>query len=277
MSKNYDHRTVKGFGKEWNRFDQTDLDDEELTDIFESYFSLFPWEDLPESSIGFDMGCGRGRWAKFVAPRVYRLCCIDTSIKALDIARKNLRSIGNCEFHHASIDSLPFPDSSMDFGYALGILHHIPDTLEGIKSCAKKLKPGAPLLLYIYYAFENRPIWFRVTWYLSGGVRRIVSKLPFNFKYNITQIIAVIVYYPLARISLFLEKLCFKVDTFPLSINRKRSFYTMRTDALDRFGTRLEKRYTKPQKKMTVDAGLEKIEFREAPPYWCSIGYRRMV
>jgi len=245
MSINYDPKTVRGFGEEWNRFNQTELCDEELLDVFKSYFSLFPWDILPDSPIGFDMGCGSGRWAKLVAPKAGKLYCIDASGKALDIARKNLMNFDNCEFHHSSMDNLPFSDGSMDFGYSLGVLHHIPDTFEGINSCVKKLKPGAPLLLYLYYAFDNRPIWFRAVWRLSDLIRRIISKLPFRLKYILTQLIALFVYYPFARVSLFFERLGFNIDPFPLSIYRKRSFYTMRTDALDRFGTRLEKRYTR--------------------------------
>ena len=70
-------------------------------------------------------------------------------------------SYSNCEFHCASVDAIPLPDDSADFGYSLGVLHHVPDTQKGILECVRKLKPGAPFLLYLYYAFDNRPWWFR--------------------------------------------------------------------------------------------------------------------
>ena len=41
------------------------------------------------------------------------------------------------------------------------------------------------------------------------------------------------------------ERLGTDVRHFPLSAYRDRSFYTMRTDALDRFGTRLERRFSR--------------------------------
>jgi hypothetical protein len=51
--------------------------------------------------------------------------------------------------------------------------------------------------------------------------------------------------------------------------------YTMRTDALDRFGTRLEHRLSRGETKAMMDAvGLRDIRFSESPPYWCAIGYR---
>ncbi len=61
MKENVDVRTVEGFGDEWERFDQSALSEDELNELFSRYFSLFPWEMLPESAIGFDMGCGSGR------------------------------------------------------------------------------------------------------------------------------------------------------------------------------------------------------------------------
>ena len=70
----------------------------------------------------------------------------------------------NVEFHHASADAIPLPDGSQDFGYSLGVLHHIPDTARAMADAVRKLKPGAPFLVYLYYDFENRPAWFRGLW-----------------------------------------------------------------------------------------------------------------
>ena len=49
----------------------------------------------------------------------------------------------------------------------------------------------------------------------------------------------------------------------------------MQTDALDRFGTQLEKRYSKKDiEEMLIKAGLEKIVFRDSAPFWCALGYK---
>jgi hypothetical protein len=49
----------------------------------------------------------------------------------------------------------------------------------------------------------------------------------------------------------------------------------MRTDAFDRFGTRLEKRFTAQEiRAMMEGAGLRDIRFRNGPPYWCALGVR---
>ena len=47
-----------------------------------------------------------------------------------------------------------------------------------------------------------------------------------------------------------------------------------RTDALDRFGTRLERRFTKAEMhKLMEEAGLENITF-STTSFWTAIGYR---
>ncbi len=90
-TRNIDLKTVEGFGDEWRRFDQKPIGDEELNRLFQEYFRIFPWDELGTDAIGFDLGCGSGRWARLVAPRVGRLHCIDASEAALSVARSNLR------------------------------------------------------------------------------------------------------------------------------------------------------------------------------------------
>ena len=275
MAANVDRRTVEGFGDEWSRFDQSELLESERNAIFNMYFAIFPWHCLDSASEGFDLGCGSGRWAQLVAPRVGRLHCIDPS-DAIDVARRNLSAHSNCVFHRATVDAIPLADASMDFGYSLGVLHHIPDTEAGIRACAQKLKPGAPLLLYIYYRFDNRPWWFHPLWRLSYWVRGVVSRLPSDLRYWTSMALAATVYWPLARTARLLERLGVNVDNFPLSAYRGRTFYGLRSDALDRFGTRLEKRFTRSEiRAMMERSGLERIEFAPGLPFWTAVGFRR--
>lgn len=272
---NKDQTTIDGFGDEWQRFDQTGMTKTDSKEIFESYFSIFPWCDLPKDAIGFDLGCGSGRWAKAVAPRVGKLHCIDPSV-AINVARRNLQEQLNCEFHNVGVDAIPVPEKSMDFGYSLGVLHHIPDTKAALASCVTKLKPGAPFLLYLYYAFDNRPAWFRMLWQLSELIRWLVSRMPHSLRYVMSQIIAALIYWPLARFAKLAELLGADVKNYPLAIYRNWGFYVMRTDALDRFGTRLEQRFSRIEiEKMMESAGLERIVFCEKTPFWCAVGFAR--
>ena len=272
MNNNLDQRTVEGFGDEWTRFDQSGMSVTEAQIIFDNYFSIFPWDSLPDNASGFDMGCGSGRWARFIAPRVGRLHCIDPS-SAIDIARSNLSAFDNVEFHSASVADNSLLKESQDFGYSLGVLHHVPDTAAAIRSCVELLRPGAPLLLYLYYAFDNRPVWFRSLWKISDFFRHIISRLPPKLKNIVTDFIALVMYLPIARCSALLDAFGVNVKHIPLYAYRHCSFYTMRTDSLDRFGTALERRFSRSEiESMMRSAGLVNIRFSDSSPYWCAVG-----
>lgn len=275
-ARNLDPDTVAGFGVEWNRYDQKAVSPVELRAYFDAYFKIFPWNSLPPAPVGFDMGCGSGRWANLVAPRVAELHCIDASKDALAVAKRNLADHTNCVFHNESVDTMSLEPRSMDFGYSLGVLHHIPDPLAGLRACTRALKPGAPFLVYLYYAFDNRPAWFRTIWRASDALRRAICQLPPEARIRLTQVIAASIYWPLARTARALERFGLTLQSLPLYAYREASFYTMQTDALDRFGTKLEHRFSAEQvRKLMESAGIERVTLNQDAPFWCAVGYAR--
>jgi SAM-dependent methyltransferase len=261
-SINLDVKTVKGFGKEWATFTQEALADSERDVLFRQYFSLIDWNKGPKRAL--DFGSGSGRWDALAAGLVTELVAGDASSEALLVARKNIRN-SNISFVRCSADSLPFPDNFFDLIFSLGVLHHLPDTEGAIRCLAAKLKPGGELLLYLYYAFDNRPHWFKALWRVTDLARKFISRLPFPLRRVFSEVAAVIVYWPLARTAKYLPV----SETWPLKIYADRSFYVMRTDALDRFGTRLENRFTKQQiTTMLQSSGFIGIRFSDSAPYW---------
>ena len=81
MNKNINQEVVNDFGKEWDKYDQSKLN-LKLEEAYLQYFHLLPEKYLNSNATGFDAGCGSGRWAKFVAPKVRSLYCFDPSQKA---------------------------------------------------------------------------------------------------------------------------------------------------------------------------------------------------
>jgi hypothetical protein len=113
-------------------------------------------------------------------------------------------------------------------------------------------------------------------WQVTDWVRKVVSCMPHGLRYAMSQVIAALVYWPLARSANLAENFGVNVKNFPLASYRNCGFYVMRTDAFDRFGTRLEQRFTQLEiKTMMEQAGLERIEFSNRVPFWCAVGYRR--
>jgi SAM-dependent methyltransferase len=273
---NIDAKTVADFGAEWRAFDQSSVPQAELDQMFASYFAVFPWPELRADAVGADLGCGSGRWAQRVAGRVGHLHCVDASADALGVAARNLRARGNVSFHLGSVGEPPLAADSLDFAYCLGVLHHVPDPGAALRACAGLLKPRAPLLVYMYHDLGDRPRWYRGLWRLADVGRRSVSRLPHPVKRVVADAVAIIVYWPLARLAAAVEGVGASVEVMPLTFYRDKSFYTMRTDALDRFGTRLEQRFSRDELEgMMQAAGLEGITFSSEPPFWCAVGRRR--
>jgi glycosyltransferase involved in cell wall biosynthesis/SAM-dependent methyltransferase len=275
---NLDKKVVDDFGFEWSIFDNEELSNSSLKEIWEDYFHIFPWHALPKGGgVGADIGCGSGRWAKFVAPKVKKLYLIDPSKSAVNVAKNKLLQFNNLEFLITSADRLLVDDESLDFAYSLGVLHHIPNINQAFQSISKKLKKGAPFLVYLYYSLDNKPVWYRYLWKFSDLFRILISTLPFRLKYFISQLTAILVYWPIARLGYFFVKLGLDVrKVWPLIYYSNKPFYVMKNDALDRFGTRLEQRFSKIEiKSLFIDNGFTDIKFSDREPYWCVCGIKK--
>lgn len=272
---NKNTKVIKEFGEEWIKFNYSKIDLKKLKQNFDEYFDIVSDDFLSEKSEGFDMGCGSGRWAQFVAPKVQHLNCIEPS-DAIKVAKINLKDFKNITYYNQTTDTCSLKKGSQDFGYCLGVLHHIPDTEKALNDCSGLLKKGSPFLLYLYYNFENKPFWFKAIWKLSDYLRKIIAPSPRLIKMFLCNLIAYLIYYPLIIISLLLERIGLNVDNVPLSEYRNKPFYQSRNDALDRFGTRLEQRFSRAQiKEMLERTGFENIKFSNKAPFWCCVAYKK--
>ncbi|HEX5257154.1 MAG TPA: class I SAM-dependent methyltransferase [Sphingomicrobium sp.] len=276
MGKNIDEHTAAGFDLIWRRYAASEprAAESDRAEAFDTYFAIFPLDRLAGAQ-GFDLGCGNGRIAVSVAPRAGFLHCIDPSAAGLASVKQAMRDRDNVDFHQASVESIPLPDASQDFGYSIGVLHHVPDPAAGLQRCVDKLKPGAPFLLYLYYSLDNRPGWFRLVWRASDVARRIICRLPFPLRVAASTGFAAIVYWPLSRSARLLGKLGVATGNLPLSGYSDSPWAVLRADALDRFGTAIEHRFSRAEiERMMLDAGLSDVRFAEGPPFWIALGYK---
>lgn len=267
-----DEETVEGFGYEWTKFDQSAVDPSELEYLFRHYFALFPWESLPPQPRGSISapGAAVGPVSPASAPGP---SCASTPAPMPSRWRGGTRRGAQPSW----LLPVPFRSSrpAWTFGYSLGVLHHIPDPLSGLANAVAALKPGAPFLVYLYYAFDNRPGWFRATWRATDVLRRALSRCPAPVRYGLSGVLAATVYLPLATLARLLERRDRDVTGLPLSSYRNRSFYVMRTDALDRFGTRLKKRFSRAEvADLMASAGLDRVVVSDERPYWCAVGFK---
>jgi len=97
-----------------------------------------------------DAGTGAGRdAANFVKLCDADVFAIDTSMEALEIARKNIAE-PRVHFVHADLHMLPFPDEFFDFINCDQVIHHTPDPRAAFEILSRKLKPGGRICCYVY-------------------------------------------------------------------------------------------------------------------------------
>jgi hypothetical protein len=87
----------------------------------------------------------------------------------------------------------------------------------------------------------------------------------------IARVIALLVYFPLARSAKLLESMGVNISNFPLHHYANMPLVMLQNDSLDRFGTRLEQRYSKEEiTQMLYGAGfdLATLKFSDVEPFW---------
>lgn len=272
--KNIDHSVVESFGEEWlkfNQFTQADIDQ-----VGAQYFDIVDEEIANKSTYALDIGCGTGRWAKYLATRVGFVEAIDPS-DAVFAANKLLSDVSNIRISKASVDNIPFADETFDFAMSIGVLHHIPDTQQAMKDAVKKVKIGGHFFCYLYYNLDSRGFLFKTIFNISTLFRKVVCKLPSGIKKFVCDLIAVFVYMPFVLLTRFLNFIGLKKAALkiPLSDYANKSFFIIRNDALDRFGTSLEQRFSKKEViAMMENSGLTSIVVSPGTPYYHAVGKR---
>ncbi len=270
--ENIDNEVVKSFGDEWLKFH--DFSDEIIHDIAKEYFDILNDSIVNKNTYMLDIGCGTGRWTKFLTQKAGFIEAVDPS-NAIFAADKLLGEIENVRLTKASIDTLPFNDETFDFAMSIGVLHHIPDTQKAMQDCVKKVKRGGYFYCYLYHNLETRGWWFKTLYWLSNQLRKIVCRLPAGMKRFVSDILAIVIYMPLVLwvrflVLIGLRKIAVKM---PLSAYNNKSFFVIRNDALDKFGTSLEQRFSKKQvEEMMRNCGLENIVISPLTPFYHAIG-----
>ena len=163
------------------------------------------------------------------------------------------------------------PLESLYLAMSLGVLHHIPDTGLGIKEVARRIKPRGVFLCYLYYNLENKPTFYKLIFKAVNTVRKVISVLPQRIKQIVTSAIAALIYWPLARLSKIISKFGISNSNIPLHHYADMPLVMLANDALDRFGTTLEQRFSKAEITDMLRAAnfdISTLKFSDIEPFW---------
>lgn len=127
---------------------------------FQSAHSFcFGEKSLKQNIRILDAGCGTGvstEYLVYLNPSA-EVVAIDLSEQALSIAKERSGRSGVLKdrqakvmFKHMRLENAAELEGEFDLINSVGVLHHLPDPIKGIKSLAAKLAPGGLLHIFVY-------------------------------------------------------------------------------------------------------------------------------
>lgn len=271
--ENLDQGVIDSFGHEWAAFDYGETDISESLDTqFRAYCIPLDLNQFdPKKSIAGDFGAGSGRWAARLIPYFSLIYALEPSDGASKVLKDKFSHEAKISVLQETVGANSIPLESLDLAMSLGVLHHIPDTGLAIKDVARRIKSGGIFLCYLYYNLENKPGFYKLIFKAVNVVRKVISGLPQRIKQIVSSVIAAVIYWPLARFSKVLSKFGKNTSNIPLHHYADMPFVMLANDALDRFGTTLEQRFSKAEiteMLSAADFDISTLEFSDVEPFW---------
>jgi SAM-dependent methyltransferase len=262
-------RTYRSFGFEWTNFKQQ----------LDSYERNFRWylEPLGAASLAgrrvLDAGCGMGRHTYHFLKAGAHVVAVDASA-AVEVAAANAPR-GQGLFVQADLLRLPLAPASFDLVCCLGVLHHIDDTLGGLRALVAAARPGGRVLVFLYHD-GGRSTLRRALLAAVGAVRKVTTQLPLGALRSLTFAVAVVLWATWVGPLKLLVRMPWgrRFRGLPLGQYVEYPFRVLWNDQFDRFSAPLEKRYSRAEvEHLMASAGLADVTVM-AGYGWRAVGTR---
>jgi SAM-dependent methyltransferase len=194
----------------------------------------------PFRGLILDAGCGEGIDLAMVAlDPACEIIGVELSDGGVDTSLARTRGLTSAKIVQGDLLRIPIADHTFDGGYSYGVVHHTPDPPRAVREIARTLKPGAPLLLYVYEDFSDRSIAWRMALAAANSVRVVTTRLPPKLLMRICRMLSPVVYLLLtlpSRRFRWARRFPYRHGTTP---------WSMSGDLYDRLSAPIEKRYSR--------------------------------
>jgi len=206
-----------------------------------------------------------GRWSVRLKDRCRELILVDFS-EAIFIARQTLRNESHVLFFMGDLTRLPFRPGFADFLFCLGVLHHLPTN--ALDEVRRLKKYSDRLLVYLYYALDNKPAYFRHVLALTTAVRLRLCVIENRwFREMFTWFGALGVYVPLVMLGRLVRPVGLEKYIPLYSEHHWISLKGHRHHVYDRFFTRIEQRFSRTEILELRDS-FSRVLISDHPGYW---------
>lgn len=139
---------------------------------------------IPENSKILEVGCGDGRFTKYLLHSGYKVTALDLSENIIDRIRQGIRGSQyeqNLKLCVGNLEKLPFPENTFDACVCVHVLHHTETIEKSVGEMARVTKEGGivgfiepnPYCPYWYFFI---PICKGRKWAIEKGLTRCSEK-----------------------------------------------------------------------------------------------------
>jgi SAM-dependent methyltransferase len=223
----------------------------------------------PLAGLILDGGCGEGiDLASVALDPACEVVGVELSSGGVATSLARSRHLNRAHIVQGDLLRLPIASAVFDGAYSYGVVHHTPDPPKAVSEIARTLKPGAPLLLYVYEDFSDRQWYWRAALALANSVRVITTRMPPALLMFICRLLSPIVY-----LSLTLPSRHFKwAARFPYRHGTHP--WSMVGDLFDRLSAPIEKRYSREGSAALVEAAGMTVTAVAQVRGWMVLGYK---
>ena len=207
-------------------------------------------ETPPIAGLILDGGCGDGIDFAMLAldPRC-EVVGVELSDGGIAASRARTRGLARAHLVQGDLLKLPLAGEMFDGVYSYGVVHHTPDPQQAVTELARVLKPGAPLFLYVYEDFSDRPLQWRAALRLVNSLRHVTTRCPPALLMTLCRLLSPLVYatctLPSRRFR-WAARFPYRQGTTPASLSG---------DLYDRFSAPIECRYSEAGARQLVEGG----------------------
>lgn len=195
----------------------------------------------PFTGLILDAGCGEGiDLASVGLTPGCRAVGVELSPGGIRASAARISSVPRARLVQGDVLSLPFPSQVFDGAYSYGVVHHTVDPARAVREIARTVKPGGPLLIYVYETFERRGWPWRAALASINAIRRPISAMTPR---NIRRVCALVA--PLVYLTCTMPSRHFSwAARLPYPASQNPTMSSLIPDLYDRFAAPIEERYT---------------------------------
>jgi SAM-dependent methyltransferase len=194
----------------------------------------------PFRGVILDAGCGEGIDLAMVAlDPACEAVGVELSSGGVETTLARTKGLERAHVVQGDLLRLPVASDSFDGAYSYGVVHHTPDPQKAIQEIARTLKPGAPLLFYVYEDFSDRSVAWRAALAAANSARLITTRLPPPLLMRLCTLLSPVMYALLtvpSRRFRWAARFPYRHGTGP---------WSMSGDLYDRLSAPIEERYSR--------------------------------